>query len=77
MPLPCSTASAVRRDEMRLRRIINTPKRSIGDRSVEVAAQIGQQTGETLFEVVSHAKDYPALSRAANKMTLNEKLFSK
>lgn len=57
-------------DEMRLRRIINTPKRSIGDRSVEVAAQIGQQTGETLFEVVSHAKDYPALSRAANKMTL-------
>lgn len=57
-------------DEMRLRRIINTPKRSIGDRSVEVAAQIGQQTGETLFEIVSHAKDYPALSRAANKMTL-------
>lgn len=57
-------------DEMRLRRIINTPKRSIGDRSVEVAAQIGQQTSETLFEVVSHAKDYPALSRAANKMTL-------
>lgn len=57
-------------DEMRLRRIINTPKRSIGDRSVEVAAQIGQQTGETLFEVVSHAKDYPALSRAATKMTL-------
>ena len=57
-------------DEMLLRRIINTPKRSIGDRSVEVAAQIGQQTGETLFEVVSHAKDYPALSRAANKMTL-------
>ena len=57
-------------DEMRLRRIINTPKRSIGDRSVEVAAQIGQQTGETLFEVVSHAKDYHALSRAANKMTL-------
>ena len=57
-------------DEIRLRRIINTPKRSIGDRSVEVAAQIGQQTGETLFEVISHAKDYPALSRAANKMTL-------
>ena len=57
-------------DEMRLRRIINTPKRSIGDRSVEVAAQIGQQTGETLFEVVSHANGYPALSRAANKMTL-------
>ena len=59
-------------DEMRLRRVINTPKRGIGDRSVEIAAEIGQQTGETLFEVISHADEYPALSRPANKM----KLFS-
>ena len=57
---------------MRLRRVINTPKRGIGDRSVEIAAEIGQQTGETLFEVISHADEYPALSRPANKM----KLFS-
>lgn len=59
-------------DEMRLRRIINTPKRGIGDRSVEVAVEIGQQTGESLFGVISHADEYPALSRAAGKM----KLFS-
>lgn len=59
-------------DEMRLRRIINTPKRGIGDRSVEIASEIGQQTGETLFSVISHADEYPALSRAAGKM----KLFS-
>ena len=57
-------------DEMRLRRIINVPKRGIGDRSVEVAAEIGQQTGESLFSVVCHAKEYPALSRAAGKMQL-------
>jgi len=57
-------------DEMRLRRIINVPKRGIGDRSVEVASEIGQQTGESLFSVVCHAKEYPALSRAANKMQL-------
>ncbi len=57
-------------DEMRLRRIINTPKRGIGDRSVEIAAQIGQQTGETLFEVVLHADEYPALSRPSKKMKL-------
>ena len=57
-------------DEMRLRRIINTPKRGIGDRSVEVAAEIGQQTGESLFSVITHAKEYPALSRAATKMQL-------
>ena len=46
-------------DEMRLRRIINTPKRGIGDRSVEIAAQIGQQTGETLFEVVLARRRIP------------------
>ncbi len=57
-------------DEMRLRRIINVPKRGIGDRSVETAAEIGQQTGESLFSVVCHAKEYPALSRAASKMQL-------
>lgn len=57
-------------DEMRLRRIINVPKRGIGDRSVETAAEIGQQTGESLFSVVCHAKKYPALSRAAGKMQL-------
>ena len=57
-------------DEMRLRRIINVPKRGIGERSVEVAAEIGQQTGESMFSVVCHAKEYPALSRAAAKMQL-------
>ena len=56
--------------EMRLRRIINVPKRGIGERSVEVAAEIGQQTGESMFSVVCHAKEYPALSRAAAKMQL-------
>ena len=32
-------------DEIRLRRVINTPKRGIGDRTVDTAAQIGQQVG--------------------------------
>lgn len=57
-------------DEMRLRRIVNTPKRGIGDRSVEIAVEIGQQTGESMFSVLCHAKEYPALSRAATKMQL-------
>ena len=56
-------------DEIRLRRILNTPKRGIGEKSIDTAAQIGQQTGETLFEVISHASDFPALSRAAGKFT--------
>ncbi len=55
-------------DEIRLRRIINTPKRGIGDKSADTAAQIGQQTGESMFEVITHPGDFPAISRAANKL---------
>lgn len=55
-------------DEIRLRRVINTPKRGIGDRTVDTAAQIGQQVGESLFEVISHASEYPPISRAAGKL---------
>ena len=58
-------------DEIRLRRVINTPKRGIGDRTVDTAAQIGQQVGESLFEVISHAsliKMKPAVCCPANSM---------
>ena len=54
-------------DEVRLARIINTPKRGIGEKTVDTAAQIGRQLGEGLYGVLSHAEDYPAISRAAVK----------
>lgn len=56
-------------DEVRLRRIINTPKRGIGDRTVELAAEIGEQLGESLFQTIRKAGEYPSLSRAAKKLT--------
>ncbi len=56
-------------DEIRLRRILNTPKRGIGDKTVDTAAEIGRQIGESLFETALKAKDYPALSRSAGKLT--------
>lgn len=55
-------------DEIRLRRIVNQPKRGIGDRSLAQAAEIGSQIGESIFEVMSHASDFPSLSRASSKM---------
>ncbi len=55
-------------DELRLRRIINVPPRKLGERSVALAAEEAARTGQILFDVVSHAKDYPALSRSANAM---------
>ena len=56
-------------DEIRLRRIINTPRRGIGDKTVDTAGVIGQQTGESMFEVICHPGDFPAISRAANKLS--------
>ena len=55
-------------DEIRLRRIVNVPRRGIGERTVDLSAEIGQQVGESLFEVFSHPKEYPAIARAAGKL---------
>ncbi len=55
-------------DEIRLRRIINVPKRGIGEKTADTAAQIGQQTGESMFQVICHPGDFPAISRSASKL---------
>lgn len=54
-------------DDVRLGRIINEPKRGIGPTSMNNARQIAAGLGVSLFEVISHAEDYPAISRAAAK----------
>ena len=56
------------KDEIRLRRIVNTPRRGIGEKTVDTAGQIGQQVGKSLFSVLSHPKDFPAIGRAAGKL---------
>lgn len=55
-------------DTVRLKRIINEPKRSIGDTTVNNASSIADGLGLTLFEVISHADEYPMLSRSADKL---------
>ena len=55
-------------DILRLRRIINVPARKIGERSVEIAMQQAQESGQELYEVIAHARQFPALSRAASAM---------
>ena len=56
-------------DVVSLRRIINQPKRGIGDTTVDNAAAIATGLGVSLYEVLSHAANYPDLSRAANKIS--------
>ena len=55
-------------DVVSLRRIINQPKRGIGDTTVDNAAAIAAGLGLPLYEVLSHAADYPDLSRGAAKI---------
>ena len=55
-------------DTVRLRRIINEPKRGIGESTINNAAKIADALGISLYEVISHANDYPVLSRAAGKL---------
>ncbi len=62
-------------DDVRLRRIINKPKRTIGETTVSKAMDIASALGESLFSVVKHASDYPDLSRAAAKLMNFAKLI--
>ncbi len=55
-------------DDVRLRRIINEPKRGIGDTTLNHATEIASQMGLSLFEVLDSADQFAPLSRAATKL---------
>ncbi len=55
-------------DAIRLTRIINKPKRAIGERTVALASGIAANLGVDLFTVISRADQYAPLSRSASKL---------
>ena len=55
-------------DDVRLKRIINEPKRGIGDTTVSHAAEIASMLGVSIFEVLKNAAEYPVLSRSKAKL---------
>ncbi len=55
-------------DFLRLKRIINEPKRGIGDATVDILEQISSDLGESPLEIMRSAKQIPALSRAAARL---------
>ena len=55
-------------DDLRLARIINSPQRGIGDKTIETAREIAAAGGTSLYEVVRRANEYEALRRAAPKL---------
>ncbi len=57
-----------RGDNLRLRRIINEPKRKIGDTTVNAVEQLAAHEGVSIFEIMERADHYPAISKFAIKL---------
>jgi len=55
-------------DNLRLQRIINEPKRKIGNTTVAAVADIANEEGKSMFDVIKNAKEYTALKNAASKL---------
>jgi len=55
-------------DNVRLMRIINEPKRKIGDSTVKAVYDLAGIENESMFSIMRNAHLYPSLSKAANKL---------
>lgn len=58
-----------RNDAERLKRIINEPKRKIGERTIEHIERIARDMGCGMFDVIKHAARYEELSRSLSQLT--------
>lgn len=60
-------------DDIRLRRIINVPKRQIGDATVETLSQIASREGVSMLQIAKNALKYRELARVYPRL---EKFYS-
>lgn len=63
-------------DDVALKRIINVPRRGIGQTSIGKAEELAEREHTSLFNILLAAGEYPELSRAAQKMTETALRFS-
>ncbi|MEG1993748.1 MAG: 3'-5' exonuclease [Oscillospiraceae bacterium] len=56
-------------DTIRLKRIINEPKRGIGDTTVNKIDEIAQTVGTSFYDVISNADQYQPLSKKSNVLS--------
>ena len=56
-------------DNLRLKRVINEPKRKIGAATVEALEQIAEAESTSMYEVMRHASKYNLLGKSAEKLT--------
>lgn len=51
-------------DTIRLQRILNVPKRGIGEKTISYIKEISENIGESMFHVINNCEQYPKLSRS-------------
>ena len=63
-------------DILRFRRIVNEPKRGIGDSTLSLINDITSDLGLSPIEVMKNAGDYPLLSKKAGVLKAAAEMFS-
>ncbi len=56
-------------DDLRFRRIVNTPARGIGAKTVDTAAELARRDGKSMYQVLAESRSYPELAKSASKLT--------
>ena len=56
-----------RKDDLRLRRIINNPPRGLGAKTLETAERLAAAEGDGLYRVISEPENYAPLEKTAKK----------
>ena len=57
-------------DNLRLRRIINEPKRKIGEATINQIELLSETIGHSMFYVMENARSYTAVSKSASKFEM-------
>ena len=55
-------------DNLRLKRIINEPKRKIGAATVEAIESLANSNGLSMYNIIERIDEYPVLSKSAEKL---------
>ena len=56
-------------DDIKLKRIINEPKRKIGASTVDAVERIAAETGVSMMQVIERAGEYPEISKSAERLS--------
>ena len=64
-------------DNLRLKRVINEPKRKIGSATVDAVEAIANSEGMSMYRVIERAGEYVALGKSAEKLTAFTEMINK